>query len=437
MPYNVYSNNWVNKIYWDTDADFTCSKTDEYVVIEPTAISNDKVFYLPSATDVGIRHTVYLDNSIDNITDYIDVYTLGSYKIDGEDYFRFYNYYKIIAFTYIGGMWVTRGLNNTPLITPGTYQSVLTLDNNDGTNKIYSSNMLYDDTTLKQNATQISNALGGINSYLSNGLFASYNTGNFNGETIDGTAGENINIGNIIYLSEIDGYWYKVTTLRYNRPLGIALIDANTNDTFIILLKGFVWTNSVISPSTSAMVYVSATAGQMVTTPPSSNIRVVGHMYTDLILRFNPDEAVENTINNAGDNRLLTSNSSTDINAESNLTFDGNELKVTGQGVSNLFTNGATSGNVTINWDNGNVQTLTINATVSNLYYTNIIPGGVYTLVLSIGATGSNITNWPTGTLWPNGNTPTLTTTVGAVDIVSVVAIGTASNLYTVINQKF
>jgi len=144
-------------------------------------------------------------------------------------------------------------------------------------------------------------------------------------------------------------------------------------------------------------------------------------------------------IANAGDNRLLTSDAAgSTAQAETNLTFDGQELRVTGQGVSNIFSIGSTSGTtVTVNWDNGNVQSMTIAAPITNLIYSNTLSGGVYTLIVEIGASGAAIGNWPAGTRWSGGATGTLSIPAGTIDILSVVAGGTSSNLFTILNKNF
>ena len=141
------------------------------------------------------------------------------------------------------------------------------------------------------------------------------------------------------------------------------------------------------------------------------------------------------SIANPGSTRILTSNSSgTGASAQPNLTFDGQELRVTGQGVSNIFSIGTTSGNVNINWDNGNVQTVTLNGTTT-LIYSNIIAGGVYNLQVTIGATSA--VTWPSGSIFPSGATAAFSTTVNAIDLVSIVAGGTGTTLLTVVNKSF
>jgi hypothetical protein len=66
---------------------------------------------------------------------------------------------------------------------------------------------------------------------------------------------------------------------------------------------------------------------------------------------------------------------------------------------------------------------------------TNLIDGGCYILRVIQGGSGSNTITWNSVFKWPSATAPTLTTTIGAIDIVSFVSDGT--NLYGVAQLAF
>jgi len=121
------------------------------------------------------------------------------------------------------------------------------------------------------------------------------------------------------------------------------------------------------------------------------------------------------------------------------MTFDGSLLGVTGQGVSRIYDIGLTSGAVSINWNNGNTQKLTLTGGGGSTFsYSNAVAGGVYSLVVTLGLTNSGLTfSWPSNTKWPAGATGSFSQTQNAVDVLSVVALGSSGNYLTVLNKDF
>jgi hypothetical protein len=67
-------------------------------------------------------------------------------------------------------------------------------------------------------------------------------------------------------------------------------------------------------------------------------------------------------------------------------------------------------------------MTLTGNVTLT---FANAVAGQSMTLLLTQDATGSRTVTWPT-MRWPSGTAPTLTTTPGKMDIISVFYSGTS-----------
>ena len=178
------------------------------------------------------------------------------------------------------------------------------------------SNVAYNVATLNQNVIINGNlSITGNNKiYIENGAstpspgISSYSdpttqlttAGNFNGETIKGVAGENLDSGEIIYLNT-DGLWYKAdatpVTGDYSaiNLLGVLINTgaANQNDNIVVLLQGHVYTNSIISGDTPGTpLWLNTTAGTARSSKPNSTnnvVRQVGHVLTSGVIRFNPD----------------------------------------------------------------------------------------------------------------------------------------------------
>jgi hypothetical protein len=97
-----------------------------------------------------------------------------------------------------------------------------------------------------------------------------------------------------------------------------------------------------------------------------------------------------------------------------------------GQGASLIYDlgNWATGGQ-TVNWDEGNNQKVSIDASVTTLTLSNPIAGGNYQLQLTQGGVGANTITWPGTVKWAGASGPTLSTAVGKIDVVSFLYDGT------------
>jgi hypothetical protein len=91
---------------------------------------------------------------------------------------------------------------------------------------------------------------------------------------------------------------------------------------------------------------------------------------------------------------------------------------VTGQVATTQYDNGNVTGTATINWNNSNIQTLTLTGNTT-LTFSNPLSGGIYTLQITQGGAGSYTITWPGSVIWPSGVAPTLSIAVGAVDFIS------------------
>jgi hypothetical protein len=91
---------------------------------------------------------------------------------------------------------------------------------------------------------------------------------------------------------------------------------------------------------------------------------------------------------------------------------------------SRRFDLGSVSGSFTIDWSNGNIQsvTLTGNATLT---FSNGQDGGKYILIIKQDSTGGRTITWPSNVRFPGGVQPTLTTTPSAVDYIGFIYNGT------------
>ena len=100
-------------------------------------------------------------------------------------------------------------------------------------------------------------------------------------------------------------------------------------------------------------------------------------------------------------------------------------MQVAGQYNSIRYNNGSTGGSVTIDWNNGNVQAITLTSSITSLTLNNPVAGGRYLLEIKQGGSGSYTVAWPGAVKWPSSSAPTLTTVVGQSDIITVYYNGT------------
>lgn len=114
-------------------------------------------------------------------------------------------------------------------------------------------------------------------------------------------------------------------------------------------------------------------------------------------------------------------------------------LKMIGQYGSRTHDAGNSSTAITLNWNNGNTQlvTLTGNATFT---LDNPKDGYRYLVALEQDGTGSRTVTWPSSVKWPAGTAPTLSTAAGKVDVVSLVwfaGLGASGNYIAAFNADY
>lgn len=146
---------------------------------------------------------------------------------------------------------------------------------------------------------------------------------------------------------------------------------------------------------------------------------MAGGKFYGLYLNYNSANAYG--VYQTGANTLNILNGKTAIGSTTDptetLNVTGNAV-VVGQCVSTAFsiTDGA---GFTVNWNNGNVQYVTIQSNRTPTF-TNPKEGGRYELIVIQGTGGSKLITWPT-IKWRGGTAPTLTTTAGKADIITLI----------------
>jgi hypothetical protein len=108
-----------------------------------------------------------------------------------------------------------------------------------------------------------------------------------------------------------------------------------------------------------------------------------------------------------------------------------------GQAASLTNAVGSTGGSVTLNWDNSNIQTLTLTSNITTLTKSNPIDGAVYTLFLTQGGSGGYTVDFGADVNFAGGTGPTLSTAIGATDAVSLVYIAGITGYYGNANLNF
>lgn len=123
----------------------------------------------------------------------------------------------------------------------------------------------------------------------------------------------------------------------------------------------------------------------------------------------------------------MTSNTTPDLEVigGGESTFN-TSVKITGQAYTELHTNAT---NLVVNWNDGNVQAVTISGSAPTFAPTNPKAGATYILTLTQGATPvtvdfNNLVKW-------SGGAPTLSSTTGQIDVITLICYNdSGSGLY-------
>lgn len=129
-----------------------------------------------------------------------------------------------------------------------------------------------------------------------------------------------------------------------------------------------------------------------------------------------------------GDTTFRLSNKNADP-AKVGLRVDHN-IKCSGQAYTDLNDIGTSGGNVSVDWNLGNVQTIVLNAN-ANFTQANANPGGTYILIVSQPAGQAYTTSWSGDFDWHNNNTAPGTITADRTDVYTFVCRTSTSLLGT------
>lgn len=94
------------------------------------------------------------------------------------------------------------------------------------------------------------------------------------------------------------------------------------------------------------------------------------------------------------------------------------------QGVVARYSAGSSGTALTIDWNNGNNQVVSMTGACT-FTFSNPIAGAWYSLELTQDATGSRTASWPASVKWPSASAPVLTTTASKTDILTFYYNGT------------
>ena len=116
----------------------------------------------------------------------------------------------------------------------------------------------------------------------------------------------------------------------------------------------------------------------------------------------------------------------TGLVSEKDDTTHVNHLIAYGQGASKFHSIGTSIASQTVDWDNGNNQSMTLGVATTTLTLSNPIAGANYSIkIIQDAVTGSRTVTWPANIKWPGGFTPILSTGVGEIDVISLTYDGT------------
>jgi len=124
--------------------------------------------------------------------------------------------------------------------------------------------------------------------------------------------------------------------------------------------------------------------------------------------------------------------------AGNNLTFNSTgglftiqkNLKVEGQSYGDI----TSVSNATVDWDNGNIQSITLPSGASTYTPTNPQAGATYILKIIQPSAGDGTITWGSSVKWPGATAPTLTASNAAVDVVTLIYDGTNYLATSVLN---
>lgn len=195
-------------------------------------------------------------------------------------------------------------------------------------------------------------------------------------------------------------------------------------------------------PTTGALLYVDPTTSK-VTTSTSAGAQVVESFPVQTgnsgkYLTTDGSNTAWSTVA-AGDSlptqtghsgKVLTTNGSA-ASWASGIVLEANDaVKFPGQAYSEQNAIGTSGSAKTIDWNDGNSQTITLDAAPCVLTLSNPKAGASYLLVLTQDSGGSRTVTWPSSIKWPDAVAPTLTTTASRSDLVTLYCVDASTPKY-------
>lgn len=160
------------------------------------------------------------------------------------------------------------------------------------------------------------------------------------------------------------------------------------------------------------------------------------------------------SVTRVDDNNLTIASTATDtsiyaadglLTGARTVTMDGNNLTFASTGglftiQKNLKVEGQSYGditsvsNATVDWDNGNIQSITLPSGASTYTPSNPQAGATYILKIIQPSAGDGTITWGSSVKWPGATAPTLTASNAAVDVVTLIYDGTNYLATSVLN---
>ena len=103
--------------------------------------------------------------------------------------------------------------------------------------------------------------------------------------------------------------------------------------------------------------------------------------------------------------------------------YTGN-IQINGQSWVTADANGNTTASTTVNWNDSNIQTFTLNTATTTFTFSNPNAGATYILVIRQNAAGSQTIVWPGTVAWAGGTIPTMTATANRYDVFTFIYDG-------------
>lgn len=103
--------------------------------------------------------------------------------------------------------------------------------------------------------------------------------------------------------------------------------------------------------------------------------------------------------------------------------YTGN-IQINGQSWVTADANGNTSASTTVNWNDSNIQTFTLNAATTTFTFSNGQAGATYILIIRQNASGSQVITWPGAVAWAGAATPTMISTANRYDVYTFIFDG-------------